>query len=140
MKKHELKLTYHTGSIVVGRHACNRKVNVALNAQEYKSYRWGGFIDYDMALCEPKTEYVFVGCFQGNNAYRKKHEFEWNHISSASAWFLAGLVDVDSVYGILRDDEPWVVHMTKYSSEELPIKHPNGPRPPPRNNVYNLFA
>ncbi|MGK0269853.1 MAG: hypothetical protein ACI88H_000486 [Cocleimonas sp.] len=141
MKNYELQLTSNSGHLVVGRHACGRSVNVALNIKEHLAYRWGGFINYDMAACEPKTDYVFAACFHGSNAYRQVGDFQWHHVGGgSSSFYLVGLVDVDTVYAIFRDGEPWLVHMRKYDEVELPIKHPQAPKPPCPNNVVRLFG
>ncbi|TDF41307.1 hypothetical protein EYS14_00130 [Alteromonadaceae bacterium M269] len=134
-KKYELQLTDNVNRVIVGRHACGRCVNVAMNVGEYKGYRWAGFIDYKTALHEPRTEYVFAACFQGNNAYRQSGEYEWRYVSSGSAFYLTALV-----YGIIRGDEPWVVHMRNYDDDALPILNPEALKPSKKSNVYRLFG
>lgn len=139
MRKYELKLRHNMESIIVGKYACGRNVNVALNKIDYKPYRWGGFIDYDAARSESKTDYVFAACLHGNNAFREVGDYEWRCIASNSAFHIVGLVDVDVVYGVTRDDEPWIVNMNQYADAALPIIDPTKPKPPP-NNIYHLFG
>ncbi len=139
MKKYELKLRHNNQSIVVGSYACGRSVNVAINTHEYQSIQWGGFIDYEAALMEPKTDYVYVACFYGNNAFRQTDEYEWQYVNSVSPLFLICMIDVDRTYAIFKDGEPLLVNMNRYDGA-LPIRYPREPASSEQNNTYTLLG
>jgi hypothetical protein len=140
MKKYELKLKHEALAVVVGSYACGRCVDVVQNEYDYKSIQWGGFIDYETALSESKTDYVYAACFHGDNAFRQTDEYEWQYVNHASPLFLICFVDVDRVYAIFKDGEPWIVNIHQYDDAKLPIHSIEPHRPRPRDNVHNLFG
>lgn len=130
---YEYNLMYNAGYKAFGihtRHTCA----VQLNADCWELFHWRGFIELDVAK-DLITDGVFIACFRGRGNYRRAESTDlFNWTEAEKNHLLAGLVEGNTVRGILNAGEPWQVCSTKIPSF---VKDPNY-RPPQKQKIFTL--